>query len=148
MALTVGQQGKPFEMRIEAGKIREFAMATVCDNPAYFGDTAVVPPTFLMTSAFWTSPENAAWGHERPNFERLLHGEQEFTFHGQLPRAGSRLTGVAKIADVYEKEGKRGGIMKFIETVTEYRDENGTLLAQSKATLIETGMPTAVSRSE
>ena len=49
------------------------------------------------------------------------------------------LTAQSRIDRVYEKEGKRGGSMIFAETVTEYRDETGRIVAESRSTLIETG---------
>jgi hypothetical protein len=39
---------------------------------------------------------------------------------------------------VYEKEGKRGGTMRFTEVVTEFRDASGVLVAESRSTTIET----------
>ena len=46
-----------------------------------------------------------------------------------------------RVADIYEKEGKRGGTMTFVVTVTEFRDEAGILVAEAKSTAIETGKP-------
>ncbi|MSX33149.1 MAG: dehydratase, partial [Actinobacteria bacterium] len=44
-------------MQVELGKIREFARATQSANPAYL-ETAnpVIPPTFLTTQQFWSTP--------------------------------------------------------------------------------------------
>ena len=38
----------------------------------------------------------------------------------------------------FSKPGKRGGTMQFATVVTEYRDADGTLVAEAKATFIET----------
>jgi acyl dehydratase len=40
---------------------------------------------------------------------------------------------------IYEKEGKRGGTMRFAEMVTEYKDESGKVVARVAHTMIETG---------
>ena len=56
------------------------------------------------------------------------------------PRIGSRCP--TRIADAYEKEGKRGGTMTFYELVTEFVDESGTLVAEEKTTMIITGKAT------
>ena len=136
-----GRTGEPFTMVVELGKIREFARATKSGHPAYTGgpaDTPVSPVTFLAAAAFWMTPESSPWSGVERNWERILHGEQEFLFHGEPPRAGTVLTGVARIARVYEKEGKRGGRMVFTEAVTEFRDAGGRLVAESRSTLIET----------
>jgi N-terminal half of MaoC dehydratase len=132
----VGSRGAEYEMVVERGKIREFAAAMQSQDPAYAGPDAVVPPTFLTSSALW-APEGARVdvGFDRG---RLLHGEQEYVFHGPLPRAGQVLKVVDRIEDRYEKPGRKGGMMRFAVVVTEYRDAAGTLVAEGRSTLIET----------
>jgi hypothetical protein len=136
MSTPVGTRGAEYEIVVERGKIAEFAAAMQSQNPAYAGPDAIVPPTFLMSSALW-APEGAAVdvGFDR---RRLLHGEQEFIFHGPPPRAGQVLKVSDQIVDRYEKPGKRGGMMRFAVVVTEYRSEDGTLVAEARKTLIET----------
>jgi hypothetical protein len=136
-----GQRGKPFRVVVEEGKVREFARAVKSSNPAYLaeGPQVTSPPTFLASSAFWQRPENSPWGDKRPNLQRILHGEQEYVFHGPPPAAGTELTAEARIDRIYEKEGKRGGTMTFVELVTEYRDTSGALVAEARSTIIETG---------
>ena len=72
---------------------------------------------------------------------RLLHGGQEFVFHGPPPRAGDVISTESWIDKIYEKQGKRGGTMRFAEIVTEYSDQTGTVVAESRSTLIETAKP-------
>ena len=136
MSSPVGTRGTDYEMVVERGKIAEFAAAMQSQNPAYAGPDAIVPPTFLMSSSLW-APEGAAVdvGFDR---RRLLHGEQEFIFHGPPPRAGQVLKVSDQIVERYEKPGKRGGMMRFAVVVTEYRSEEGTLVAEARKTLIET----------
>lgn len=136
-----GNRGKPFRVVVEEGKIREFARAVKSSNPAYVGagPQATSPATFLAASVFWQRPENSPWGDAKLNWERILHGEQEFVFPGPPPAAGTELTAEARIDRVFEKEGKRGGTMTFVEVVTEYRDGSGAIVAESRSTVIETG---------
>jgi hypothetical protein len=132
-----------YEVPIERGKIREFARAAKSQNPAYDGPDAVVPPTFLTTAQnFWADPKAA-----RPVAElgfqlaRVLHGEEEYEFFGPPPRAGQTLHAESRIGDQWEKEGKRGGTMRFARIVTEYRDDAGTLVAEQRTTVLETARP-------
>jgi hypothetical protein len=136
MSAPVGTRGTEYEMVVERGKIREFAAAMQSQNPAYDGPDAIAPPTFLISGSLW-APEGATVdvGFDR---RRLLHGEQEFVFHGPLPRAGQVLKVSDRLEDRYEKPGKRGGMMRFAVVVTEYRDADGTLVAEARRTLIET----------
>jgi hypothetical protein len=135
-----GRRGAPYRVVVEEGKVREFARAVKSSNPAYVaaGPQATSPVTFLASSAFWQQHENSPWGDTRLNWERILHGEQEFVFPGPPPAAGTELTAEARIDRVYEKEGKRGGTMTFVELVTEYRDGSGAVVAEARSTIIET----------
>ena len=138
MSTTEQKAGAPFRMVVEMGKIREFARATKSGNPEYLEvENPVAPATFLVTSAFW---QNTRGGNQAgsgfTSYERVLHGAQEFIFHGEPPRAGTALTVQARPGPSYEKTGRRGGVMKFHETVTEYRDETGRLVAEAHGTII------------
>jgi len=135
-----GRRGQPFRMVVEEGKVREFARAVKSSNAAYLqGPQATSPTTFLASAAFWQRQEHSPWGDARLNWERILHGEQEFVFPGPPPAAGTELVAESRIDRVFEKEGKRGGTMTFVELVTEYRDGSGAIVAESRSTVIETG---------
>jgi hypothetical protein len=128
--------GQAWEAIIEQGKIAEFAAATEAANPAYRGPDAIIPPTFLTTVARWAPPGvRVSVGFDR---KRLLHGEQEYTFYGPLPKAGDVLTARERIVERFSKPGKRGGTMQFATVLTEYRNTEGTLVAEAKSTFIET----------
>lgn len=130
------EAGRPWEIVVERGKIAEFAEAMLSDEPAYRGPSAIIPPTFLTSAARWAPPGvRVNVGFDR---KRLLHGEQEYTFHGDLPAVGDVLTAQERVVNRFSKPGKRGGEMRFASVVTEYRDAAGTLVAEAKATFIET----------
>lgn len=139
----IGKTAAPFTMQVETGKIREFATATKSTNPAYFEDEqAVSPATFLMTAVLWMRPEHNVWTETPRDRKRGLHAEQEFVFHGEPPRAGTKLTARQRIDAIYDKEGRRGGKLLFSETVTELHDETGRLVAEVRQTGILTSRPT------
>lgn len=132
----VGAVGGTWDVFIERGKIRDFAAAMQSDNKAYDGPDAVVPPTFLVNAVQWAPPGvRVTVGFER---KRLLHGEQEYIFYGPLPRAGDRLVAQERVLERYAKPGKRGGEMKFAVIATEFRSPGGELIAEARATFIET----------
>jgi hypothetical protein len=140
----VGLTDEPATMPIERGKIREFARACKSDNPAYVDAAApAAPPTFLTTVNFWMGRGRSPLQQLDIDLRRLLHGGQEYVFHGPPPRAGTELTFQTRVDKIYEKEGRRGGTMTFIETVTEFRDPQGTLVAEARSTAIETGQAPA-----
>jgi N-terminal half of MaoC dehydratase len=130
----------PFRVEVERGKIREFAMATKARNRAYLDDPQpVAPPTFLASAAFWASHENSALARANLDLARVLHGEQEYVFHGPPPRAGQTLIAQQRIESEYTKQGRRGGTMRFVVFVTEFRTLDGDLVVEARSTVIETG---------
>jgi hypothetical protein len=141
---AVGSTDEPFQMTVEAGKIREFARATMSDNPEYLeAKIPPIEPTFLTSVSFWSPPGRSVFSKIKIDLRRLLHGGQEYIFHGPPPRAGQDLTVQTRVDEIYEKEGKRGGTMTFVVTVTEFRDEDDNLVAEARSTAIETGKPPA-----
>ena len=137
---ALGEASLPFVMEVERGKIHEFARAVRASHPAYFIDRPIAPPTFLTTMAFWADlvPGSKLWDKLEIDQKRLLHAEQEYVFYGAPPRAGTKLTCQSKIAEIYEKEGRRGGTLTFVVMVTEFRDETGKLVAEARSTGVET----------
>ena len=139
---SLGTQGVPFKMDIERGKIREFAEAIFCEHPSYMtSENPPCPPTFLTSQFFWErwTPGADPWDAVKMDQERGMHAEQEYIFHGPPPRAGTQLQATSRIDSITEKEGRRGGLLTFVVKITEFRDENGRLVAESHLTGVETG---------
>lgn len=134
---SIGRKSPRFVMEIERGKIREFARATMSRNPAYLDeDRPPIPATFLMTQAFWRDERSEAWVMAELKLEGSLYAEQEYIFHGPLPRAGDRLTFQTVIEDIYRKPGRRGE-MVFVVAVTRYWNRDDVLVAEGRATAVE-----------
>ncbi len=131
MALTE-LKGRPLgtqKVMIERGPVRVFAQALLDDDPVYTSDAAPVPPTFPFVMPYWGSMgEGGAAGLPIENLRgkgrAILHGEQEFTYHGgEWPHVGDVLTGVGVISDVYEKPKSSGGKLEFYVTETTWSNE-------------------------
>jgi acyl dehydratase len=138
---------RPPGLPVERGKIHEFANAILDDHPHYHDAEAaaaaglpgvVAPPTFVTASALFADPDVAM----PPELAALdmryaLHGGQEFTFERPLV-AGDVLRAEAGEVKTYEKQGKRGGTMKFVEVETVYRDAHGEVVVRARSTAIQT----------
>ncbi|HXK22999.1 MAG TPA: MaoC family dehydratase N-terminal domain-containing protein [Myxococcota bacterium] len=127
----------------------------------------IAPPSFASASAHWdpnyflrgvrripapkpkSAPKVPAGGQAAEaraaadgggggNLTRVLHGEQRFVYH-QPMRPGMRLRATTRAGKSWEKQGKRGGTMRFSETITEYRDERGELVTTAISVGIVTG---------
>jgi hypothetical protein len=142
MAMTElkGQATGDQKVIIERGPVRVFAAALGDDDPVYREDNAPVPPTFPFVMPFWGSlgtggaaglPIEKLRGPGRA----ILHGEQEFTYH-RWPRVGDILEGKGSISDVYEKDRGGGSKMEFYVTSTQWSDQDGNPVVDTKFTLL------------
>ena len=66
-----------------------------------------------------------------------LHAEQHFEYHRHV-RPGDVLSATVKKGDSWEKHSKRAGTLKFSETITEYRDQNGELAITARGVGVTT----------
>lgn len=138
---------KGFE--IEAGKVAEFAEAIGATDDVYFDESAAVerghptipaPLTFTTTSNFprYRTATSGTLGFDFGFDDRyLVHGEQGYDISRPM-YVGDTLTGEATVADVYEREGKQGGMMTFASIETAFTDESDEHVVTEHTTLIET----------
>jgi hypothetical protein len=66
-----------------------------------------------------------------------LHAEQHFTYHRPL-HAGEVLSVTVLPGTTWEKQGRRGGLLTFHESVTEYRDDSGAPVVTARAVSVMT----------
>lgn len=136
-----------FDLPVERGKIREFALAVGEDNPIFYDpDEArrhgfpdvVAPPTFTVTQIWQVSREEREEKlGANLDYRRVLHGEQEFTYN-RLPVAGEVLQGTMRISKDFTKEGRRGGTMRFVTYESRFVDAEGQEVLSGYYTLLET----------
>lgn len=118
----------PYE--VSMAKIFEFATAIGDDNPAYVGDDAIAPPTFVavISSAAWESmfddPELGL------ALRRIVHGDQRFTYQRPL-RVGDRVTAALTIDKVRVR-----GAADFISSSVRVTDDADELVCVASATFI------------
>jgi acyl dehydratase len=138
----------PEGLPVERGKIHEFACAIYDDDPLYHDETAakaaglpsvVAPTTFTATHAFFSDPmaEMSELGDLDLNMMFVLHGGQEYEFERPI-FAGEVLKANKGEMNVYTKQGRRGGLMKFVEITSNFTDEKGEVVMRLKSTLIQT----------
>jgi acyl dehydratase len=136
-----------FDLPVERGKVREFALAVGEDNPVLLDPAqarlqgfpdVLAPPTFTVTQ-IWQVPRDERESRLGANldYERVLHGEQEFVFR-RLPVAGEVLKGTLRISKDFTKEGRRGGSMRFVTYESRFTDIDGEEVLTAYYTLIQT----------
>lgn len=139
---------KKFIYRVEAGKIMEFAGAIYDSNPVYRNleyaresgfDHFPMPVTFPINNLLQIDAENVVTDimdelNMDPN--RSIHGSCEFIYEKGIT-AGEEFTAELRIGNVYEKTGKRGGVMTFVEMETLFYDKGDHLAFTIRNTFIE-----------
>ena len=155
---------------IEASHIMMFARSVGDDNPVYYDEGyksvsgcegIIAPPTFAQSSAqfdpdYFLRPKigGKGWfgsGKEPTGFKPSgsgggggaaggLHAEQHFEYHLPL-KAGDILSATTKPGNTWEKESKRAGKLKFSESVTEYRNQDGDLVITATGVGVQTERP-------
>ena len=144
-----------YDFHVDRTAILNFAAAIGETSPIYWdaasaagtplGDV-IAPPTFGVAAAHWNpnfglrgtrkipprveppaSDANPRGGGGGGSLARVLHGEQRFEYHKPM-QPGMKLRVTTRPGKSWEKEGKKGGKLKFTETVSEYRDESGELV--------------------
>ena len=139
-------------LRVETGKVAEFARATRDDDPVYRDPDAAAERGFEAVPAPLTFTRVAAFPRYRPaaldnrlGFDLglepvVIHGEQAYEYDRPV-RVGDVLHGETTLAEVYRREGRRGGTMTFVEYETAYYDQGGERVLTERSTAIETGQP-------
>ncbi len=135
------------DFEIEAGKVEEFARSVHDDDPVYRDeavaeergfDSIPAPLTFERVSMFPRYRTVEKYGIDLGfQEEYTIHGEQAYEYERPL-LVGDVLTGETTLAEIYERDGKRGGTMTFAVLETEYTDEDGELVMTARSTAIET----------
>lgn len=133
-------------LRIEAGKVAEYAEALREDDPVFVDEAAArdrgydgIPAPLLYTmSAFWEHYQK----NDGPLYafdlgmaqENKMLGKQSYEYE-RVPVVGDVLEGETRLADVWTK---KDGQMTFVTLDTEFVDQEGQLVLTERRTMIET----------
>lgn len=137
----IGHTLDPFSVAVEAGRLRFFAKATGQNDPIYSDEAAAraagypglpVPPSFLFCLEM-EGPNPAAIRELLGlDYRRLLHGEQQFTYHA-LAHAGDTLTFSQRIEDIYDK---KAGALEFVVRRTHVVNQHGSPVAELRSVTV------------
>ena len=98
------------------------------DGQKWFGSGATASGTLIKETAESSKGDDKKSGSSAGG----LHAEQHFTYHRHL-KPGDVLSAETKPGESWEKESKRAGVLKFNESITEYRDQNGELVVTARS---------------
>jgi acyl dehydratase len=141
----IGHEMPPFQVKVEASRLRFFAKATGQADPVYTDEAAAqaaghpglpVPPTFLFCLEMEAPDPGALRERLGMDYRKLLHGEQGFRYHAPA-HAGDTLTFKQRIADIYDK---KNGALEFVVRETRVTNQRDELVADLRCvTVIRNG---------
>lgn len=133
---------------VDRSKLAELARAFGDDDPVWYDAAAataagfdgipVLPTTTVIADHWRPGGATAMIDAIGADLPRVLHGEASWEYLAPL-RAGAELTATQRVDSVTTKEGRRGGSMTLVQLVTDFADEQGTLVVRRRDTLIEKG---------
>ena len=147
MRAAIGREGEPFTAEVDKTAIRMFARAVGHTDPIYYEEdyarskgyrSLPCPPAFLGTVVFrpGAAPRGGYLGSFQTPFKRVLNGGTEVEYSDEDICAGDVLTGVTKIANIFERQGSMGPML-FVVTETTYRNQQGKVVAVMRGTGIQ-----------
>ena len=140
------------DLRVEAGKVAEFARAVRDDDSVHYDqeaaaergfDAVPAPLTFTRIGMFPRHHSDELGDETYRGFdlglypEHVIHGEQAYEYERPV-LVGDVLTGTTTLTDVFRREGSRGGEMTFFKFETTYTDAGDELVLSERFTTIET----------
>ncbi|MGK7379686.1 FAS1-like dehydratase domain-containing protein [Planococcus sp. 1R117A] len=125
----IGKKFDEFTYRLEAGKVKELALAIGDDNPDYLTGKKLLP-TIATVIDFWGGgiPYGQLLGL---NLKKVLHGEQRYEYYTGF-QIGEEITVSTEILDIQKKKG-----MDLYTVKREYRNQNNEIALIGYATIIE-----------
>ncbi len=135
MPITAEHAGRTYPpaapYRVSRAKIAEFATALGDDNPAYFGETPIAPPTFaaVIAAQAW----DALFSDEELGLalHRTMHGDQSFEIRRPL-REGDDVVATLTIERVRNR-----GPLDIVSVVVDLAVD-GEPVCASRSTLMHT----------
>jgi acyl dehydratase len=118
---------------VTAASIEEFADAIGDTNPAYRGNGAIAPPTYLTKLNFIYGPQLLGDPALGLNYAMVVHGSQEYEFTRPV-RAGDVIVARPKVAQIFAK-----GKNEFMITEAAIETESGEPIAVARSTIVSRG---------
>ena len=137
---AIGRQGTVITYVIDASEVRAFADAIGDPSPVYrdlaaaqaAGHPAIpAPPTF---AACRRGSDDVREGLDM-DWSRILHGGEEITLNRPL-YVGDTVHVGQRVADVYTKEGRAGGVMDFLVLEVVAKDDAGEVVYTVRRTVV------------
>lgn len=137
----IGHELAPSVLPIERTRLQFFAKAIGETDPIYLDAEAAkdagyrdipAPPTFLFAAELDSGASDKLLEDLGIPFEKLLHGEQGFTYHQPIC-AGDTVTVRTRISDIYSK---KNGALEFVARTSTASNQAGETVAELRTVLV------------
>lgn len=139
---AIGRRFGPYTGTVDANRLRFFAKATGETRPEYLDSNAAraagwrdipAPPTYPFCLQMLDTADPLDWPKALGiDIARVLHGEQTFTYHGDIC-AGDVLGFEVEVLDVYDK---KDGALTFVVSSLAGRNAAGRLTVEGQQTMV------------
>ena len=131
----IGKETPPVETEVERGAIRKLAEAIGDANPIYYDDQAAKEVGGIVASpTFFTTLRSGGLPEPEFNFGRVsVAAGREVEFFKPI-RPGQKLTATNKYVDAFERQGRSGRVLYYVNEVT-ITDETGEKVAVVRRTM-------------
>lgn len=145
MRAEIGKEHAPVTYEVDKTSCRMFARAVGYTDPIYYDEDHAkskgfrsIPAPFAFLGHRIYRPDTPR-GPEGPrfktSFKRVLNGGTDIEYFDTVC-AGDVLTATSKLVDISEKEGRLGPMLVTV-TETEYRNQDGKVVAVMRGTAIQ-----------
>ena len=137
----IGRDLAPAELTIDRTRLRFFAEAIGETDPVYTDPAAAraaghrdlpAPPTFVFAAELDAGIIDRLLVDLGIPVEKLLHGEQGFTWH-QTVCAGDSVVVRSRIDDIY---AKKNGALEFVVKTSTVTNQDGVLVGELRSVLV------------
>ncbi len=137
----IGRDLAPAELTIDRTRLRFFAEAIGETDPVYTDPAAAraaghrdlpAPPTFVFAAELDAGIIDRLLVDLGIPVEKLLHGEQGFTWHHTVC-AGDSVVVRSRIDDIY---AKKNGALEFVVKTSTVTNQDGVLVGELRSVLV------------
>lgn len=139
---AIGRKFGPYVGTVDANRLRFFAKAVGETRPEYLDSAAAqaagwrdipAPPTYPFCLQMLDVEDPLDWPKKLGiDIARVLHGEQGFTYHGDIC-AGDLIDFEVEVVDAYDKSN---GALSFVVSTLTGTHRGGGLAVQGRQTLV------------
>ncbi len=137
----IGYEFEPVTLTVEEGRLKFLAKALGESKDIYCSPKAakaaglpglLAPPTFPFMLEIDALDLEDFMDMLGESLQKLLHGEQNFTYHAPI-YAGDKITVGKKLTDLVDK---KGGALQFLISENTFTNQEGVLVAESRTNYV------------